>query len=105
MRANGDGELVFRMNEWALSVLASRHLSVGESCESMEPLTQDMAEMSVTVYSLTRVVPTDPTLFSVPLLYFVPQPQPFLAIVIARFFLKINLLLFISKNSLTFHCH
>lgn len=74
------------MNEWALSVLASRHLSVGEPCESMEPLTQDMVEMSVTVYSLTGVEPTDPALFSVPFLYSVPHPQPFLSIIIARSF-------------------
>lgn len=88
-RANGDGELVFCMNEWALSVLASRHPSVGEPCESMEPLTQDRAKMSVTVYSLSGVEPTDPaSSLSVPFLYFVPQTQPFLSIIIARSILK-----------------
>lgn len=58
-RANGDGELVFCMNEWALSVLAPSHPSVGEPFESMEPLTQDMAKMSASVYSLTGVEPRD----------------------------------------------
>ena len=46
------------MNEWALSILASPHPSVGEPGESMEPLTRDTAEMSVAVYSLTGVEPT-----------------------------------------------
>lgn len=47
--------LVFCMNEWALSVSASRHPSVREPCESMELLTQARAVMSVTVYSLPGV--------------------------------------------------
>ena len=46
------------MNEWALSILASPHPSVGEPGESMEPLTRDTAEMSVAVYSLIGVEPT-----------------------------------------------
>lgn len=46
---------MFCMNEWALSVSASRHPSVRESCESMERLTQARAVMSVTVYSLPGV--------------------------------------------------
>lgn len=73
-RANGGRELVFCMNEWALSVLASRHPCVREPCESVEPITQDRAEMSVAVYSLTGAEPTDPA-SCVSFLHFSPFSQ------------------------------
>ena len=65
------------MNEWALSILASPHPSVGEPGESMEPLTRDTAEMSVAVYSLTGVEPTGSAFPLFPSSMLSPHLSPF----------------------------
>jgi hypothetical protein len=102
-RANGGQGLVFCMNEWALSVLASHHPSVRESCESMELLTQARAVMSVTVYSLPGVQPTDPASFLFPSSSLSLSYSTSLSITIVRMIVCVRLLHPVS-NSLKCCC-
>lgn len=104
-RANGDGELVFCMHEWALSVLASRHPSVGSLVNQWSPLHKTWLKCLLLFIVWLEWNPlTPPPLCSLPL--FCP-PTSALSFNhhSTNHFFYVNLSLRVSQNTLTLHCY